>query len=84
LEILALDELQAGRDADEQELTDAVLCRVSRMGRHLQRDGQPVTDPAGARDIVSGRIRDMLEHRLPAMRRLGALARGRTATGQTD
>jgi hypothetical protein len=73
IEILALDELRTGRAAEEQPLAMAVLERVMRGGFQLSRHGQPVNDPATMREVVFERIRDMLEHRLPAMRRMGAL-----------
>jgi len=73
LEVLGADTLQSGVAAEERRLTDAVLARLTRGGRQLNRLGEPVTDPAAVREIVSGQMREMLEHRVAARRRLGAV-----------
>jgi SAM-dependent methyltransferase len=70
IELLALDELRAGRTADDPRLADAVRDRVARSGRQLQRDGTPVVDPAAVRRMVADRVRDTLAH-LPTLRFLG-------------
>ena len=78
LELLALDELQKGLIAEERPLVDAVLGRLMRGGHQLHRSGQPITDPAAVRETVTDKVREMLEHHLPTMRQLGALATVRT------
>jgi hypothetical protein len=72
LEMLILDELRAGRAEEEAPLFNAVRDRVTRTGRQLLRDGHPVTDPAAAREMVAGAIRDTLR-RTAMMRLLGVL-----------
>jgi SAM-dependent methyltransferase len=71
-ELMALEELRAGRAAEEQPLVDAVQARVARTGRQLRQTGQSAVVPTALRDLVANVIRDTLR-RLPAMRRLGAL-----------
>jgi hypothetical protein len=71
-ELMALDELRAGRATEEQHLVDAVQTRVTRTGRQLRQTEQSVAAPTVLRDMVADAIRDTLR-RLPAMRRLGAL-----------
>jgi SAM-dependent methyltransferase len=73
LQILAVDALRNGHRVDEHSLIDTVLARVTRAGRQLRRDGEVVSDPASVREGVAERIRDMLRHQLPTMRRLGVL-----------
>lgn len=71
IELLALDELRAGRSIEQQPLTDAVYDRVTMSGRKLQQDGEPVGDPGAMRRIVADRVRDTLGH-VPLLRRLGS------------
>ena len=77
VEILALDALNAGLAAEEQPLVDAAYDRLALGGQQLQRDGHAVNDPVAMRETITGQVRQMLEHHLPVMRRLGALARER-------
>jgi SAM-dependent methyltransferase len=72
-DILVLDELRHGHVADWRALTDTVLARVARTGRQLRQSGQTVTDLAAVREVVAGKVFEMLEHRLPVLRRLGVL-----------
>jgi SAM-dependent methyltransferase len=71
LETLVVGDLLAGRPADVEPLTTEVLAVLARSGRNVQRDGNPVTDPDEARQIVSDAIRNLFERRLPVFRRLG-------------
>ncbi len=73
IELLALDELRAGRPPRQQPLADAVRERVARSRRRLRRDGEPVLEPGAEQELVTDRIRDTLSH-LPLLRRLGALS----------
>lgn len=72
-DILVLDELRRGHVVDRRALTDTVVARVARTGRLLQHTGQTVTDPAAVRADVAAKISEMLDYRLPILRRLGLL-----------
>lgn len=74
LESLAIGEIIAGHPVDLPSLTTAVAAGLARGGRSVQRDGQVVTDPAQAREIITTVLRTMLETRLPVLRSLGAVA----------
>ena len=69
----ALDELSNGQAADGDELADRLMERFRRTGRTLQVNGTPVADHMAARELMTGKMREMLSQRLPAMRRLGLL-----------
>ena len=49
------------------------MALLARNGRNVQKEGKPVTDPAEARGIVVGAIRNTLERRLPVFRSLGVV-----------
>jgi SAM-dependent methyltransferase len=72
-ELLALDKLRRGHIADADALGATVAARFSAAGRQLLQDGQPVTDPAALREAALGKVRDLLDHRLPVLRRLGVV-----------
>jgi SAM-dependent methyltransferase len=73
LETLVAGELLAGKPEDIEALTTELLAVLGRSGRNVQRDGQPVTDPADRRRIVAEAVATMVEKRLPVLRRLGVL-----------
>jgi SAM-dependent methyltransferase len=74
LETLVVGELLAGRPADVPSLAAELLAALGRTGRGVQRDGQPVTDPVEATRIMSEAITNILERRVPLLRRLGVVA----------
>jgi hypothetical protein len=71
---LVVGELLAGRPADVPSLAGELLTALGRTGRGVQRDGQPVTDPVEANRIMSEAIANILERRVPLLRRLGVVA----------
>jgi SAM-dependent methyltransferase len=71
LETLVAGDLLAGKPAHPEALTTELLTVLGRSGRNVQRDGQPVTEPADRRRIVAEAVTTMLEKRLPVLRRLG-------------
>ena len=73
LETLLVGELLAGRPAELESLTTAVLGMLEQSGRAVQRDGQAVADAGQARAIVTGVLGDMLSRRVPLLRDLGVL-----------
>jgi len=73
LETLLVGELLAGKPAELESLTTAVLGMLEQSGRAVQRDGQPVSDAGQARTIVMDVLRSMLERRVPMLRGLGVL-----------
>jgi SAM-dependent methyltransferase len=73
LDILALDELRAHPGMDEATLAEAVSERLTRHGRQLHQNGQPLTDPVAVRARAAELIGDFIRQRLPLMRELGAL-----------
>lgn len=74
LETLAVGEFIAGRATDIPALTEAVAAGLARSGRSVQREGQVVTDPEQAKEIIGGVLRNMQERRLPLLRSLGVVA----------
>ena len=74
LESLAVGEMLAGRAENVPELTTRLLEILERSGRNVQRDGQVVTDRADATRIVADGVADVLERRLPVLRRLGVVS----------
>jgi SAM-dependent methyltransferase len=73
LETMVVGALLAGRAADADPLATEVMALLVRSGRSVQRDGNAVTDPVEARQIISEAIRTMIEKRFPVLRRLGVL-----------
>lgn len=73
LESLAVGEILAGIPAELDPLTDRVIALLAQGNRSLQRDGQVVTDPVQAREIVAGALRNILERRLPVLRSQGVV-----------
>jgi hypothetical protein len=73
LETLAVAELIAGRPSDVTSLTEAVAAGLARAGRSVQREGQVVTDPAQAREIIRGVMGNLLERRVPLLRMQGVV-----------
>jgi SAM-dependent methyltransferase len=73
LETLVVGELIGGEQPDVQPLVTKVLDVLSRSGRSVQRDGQPVKDPVEANLVMTDAIRGVLERRLPVMRRVGVV-----------
>jgi hypothetical protein len=73
LETLVVGELLAGKPANLEALTTELLTVLGQSGRNVQREGQPVTDPADRRRIVADAVATILEKRLPALQRLGVL-----------
>jgi len=51
----------------------ALLGLLARSGRSVQRDGKAVSDPAETLRIVTEAVTNMLERRVPVLRRLGIL-----------
>lgn len=75
LETLVVGELLAGKPADVASLAVELLATLQHSGRNVQRDGQPVTDPVEANRIMSEAIDNILERRLPVLRRLGVVGK---------
>ena len=73
LETMLVGELLAGKPADIGGLATALLGLLARSGRSVQRDGKAVSDPAETLRIVTEAVTNMLERRVPVLRRLGIL-----------
>lgn len=73
LETLAVGEMIAGNPTDIPTLTNAVAAGLARSGRSVQREGQVVTDPAQAREIIGSVLTEMLKRRVPVLRSLGVV-----------
>jgi SAM-dependent methyltransferase len=73
IETLVAGELLAGRAPAAGALSEAVLAALARTGRHVQAEGQPITDPERARESVGAIVASVLSDRVPALRRLGVL-----------
>lgn len=73
VETLVAGELLAGKAVETESLTAVVLDTLSRGGRSVQRDGKPVTDPVEARGIMTAVVSNIVERRLPLLRRWGIL-----------
>ena len=73
LETLAIGEILSGQPADPVGLTAAVQAALARSGRSVQKEGQPVTDPVEAARIVTDALRNVVERRLPILRRMGVV-----------
>jgi hypothetical protein len=74
LETLLLGELLAGKPAEVASLARELVRLLSRSGRSLQRDGEPVSDPAQTMRGVTELVVGMLEKRVPALQQLGVMA----------
>jgi SAM-dependent methyltransferase len=77
--MLILDELSAGRRADESSLVDALMQRIS-GGQSLQANGQLATEAGLVKDKIAGAVHDFFRH-LPAMRELGLIGERHGASG---
>ena len=73
VETLLTGELLAGRPADPDALTAALLALLTRGDRTMQRDGKPVTDPIEASRLAAELARQFLDQRVPMLRGLGVL-----------
>lgn len=73
LETLVIGELLTGRAAEVQPMVSEVLATLGWSGRGVQRDGQTVTDPAEANRIMTEAVGNIMERRLPLLRRLGVI-----------
>ncbi len=73
LETLAIGEMIAGNPSDIPNLASAVAAGLARSGRSVQREGQVVTDPTQAREIITAVLGNMMERRLPVLRMLGVV-----------
>jgi len=73
LESLLVGELLGGKPADAGALVGELVAILGRSGRSVQRDGQPITDPAETLRIVSEAVVGLLERRGPLLRRLGVM-----------
>ena len=73
LETLVVGEVLAGRPAEVEMLAEQLMAMLTRVGRTVQRDGEPVRDPAEARRVVVHVVRNIVERRLPVLRGLGVL-----------
>ena len=71
MEVKALDVLLDGHPETQETLVTTLLEDLARTGRTLIREGTPVTDPAATRELVTARVRELLTHKLPLLRRLG-------------
>jgi SAM-dependent methyltransferase len=76
LETLTVGEILAGRPAEVESLSGAVLELLTRAGRSVQRDGKPVADPVAARSILAQALTGVVERRLPVLRALGVVEQG--------
>ena len=70
---LMVGDILAGMKADAETLGTALGAHLRRSGRTVQREGQPVTDPAETRALAIGMAQTFLDERLPTLRRLGIL-----------
>jgi SAM-dependent methyltransferase len=73
LEGLVIGQLLDGTSRDPEALIDGVLKDVTRSGRSLLRDGQPLRDPADSRVLVGETVRNVLARRLPLLRGMGVV-----------
>jgi SAM-dependent methyltransferase len=73
LETLVVGELLAGKPAEIGSLAGDLLTTLHNSGRGMQRDGQPVNDLVESNRLISEAIANVLERRLPVLRRLGIL-----------
>jgi len=73
LETLLVGELLAGKPVDINAIATEVLGALARSGRSVQREGKAVTDAAETIRIITDAVANMLERRVPLLRRLGIL-----------
>ncbi len=73
LEGLMIGRLLAGGNPEPEALIDGALNDMTRSGRSLQRDGQPLRDLTETRLMVSEAVRGLLSGRLPLLRTMGVL-----------
>ncbi len=73
LETLAVGEMIAGNPTDIPTLTNVVAAGLARSGRSVQREGQVVTDPTQAREIIGTVLKQLIERRVPVLRTLGVV-----------
>jgi len=73
LETLIVGDVIAGLPTDLPNLTRSLLSGLERSGRKVQRDGQPVSDPAEIRTVATDLVERFLNQRLPVLRTLGIL-----------
>lgn len=73
VETLLLGEVLAGKPAEAEPLATDLLGLLAHGGRTMQRDGNPVTDPAEARGMAADLVRNFLDSRLPLLRGLGVV-----------
>lgn len=73
MEGLVIGQLLDGGPREPEALIEGVLNDVTRSGRSLMRDGQPLRDPAETRVRVGETVQGVLARRLPLLRCLGVL-----------
>lgn len=73
MEGLVIGQLLDGTSRDPEALIDGVLNDVTRSGRSLLRDGQPLRDPSDSRALVGETVRNVLARRLPLLRGMGVV-----------
>ena len=71
LEMLVIREKLQGRPMDAASLIDPVLAALTRSGRSMLADGQPVTDMARSQVLLRDAMAPIVTQRLPLMERLG-------------
>jgi SAM-dependent methyltransferase len=72
-ETMVVGALLAGHKAEVGSLTAILEDQLRRGGRTIQKDGQPVADPAAATQIASALVSHVLDVRAPLLRQLGVL-----------
>lgn len=72
-ETLVVGDILAGMKPNAETLGASLDAHLRRGGRTVQRDGQAVTDPAEARSLAVGLARQIIDQRLPVLRRLGVV-----------
>jgi SAM-dependent methyltransferase len=73
IEALAIGQLLEDGSRDPDALIDAVLTGVTRSGRSLMRDGQPIQEAAEARVLVAETVRGVLAQRFQLLRDMGMI-----------
>lgn len=71
MELKAIDLLLDGHPETEEALVTALLDDLEQNRRVLTRTDGLAVSPEEAREIVTGRVRGLLTHKLPLLRRLG-------------
>ena len=72
-ETMVVGALLTGHPAEVMSLTAVLEAQLRRGNRTMQKDGQPVTDPAEATELAAAVVRHVLDKRAPLLRRLGVL-----------